>query len=122
MKLISIFLIGLLLAGLASAYDPREASAGTPFVQPDLSLVTNDPFLLAKMGIQVIPLTDPSYALPGIFGGPMPTTEKAAPAWMDLTAHNAKLNATNHSIVAASSYDLTARQMEDVPLGQEGWL
>jgi hypothetical protein len=122
MKLISIVIIGLLIAGYASAYDPRSEAAGTPFNVPDPSLKTTDRFVANLGPCQYIGEVEPGYQLPGIFGGPLPVAEEPEPAWMDLTEHAKKLNATNQSITAASSYDLTAWQMRDVPLGAEQWL
>lgn len=123
MKLISIVIIGLLIAGYASAHDPRSEAAGTPFNPPDPSLMTTDRFMANLGPCQYIgEVTEPGYQLPGVFGGPLPVAEKPAPAWMDLSSHNAKFNSTNQSITAANSFELTATQMKDVPLGSEQWL
>lgn len=114
MKYIAITLMGLLLAGNVSAYDQRDGSNGVPFLPPDPSLKTTDSFY--------VPLTiDLGYQLPAIFGGPEPKTTPEFD-WMNLTAHNEKLNSTTKNIVAINSYSLTEGQMRDVPLGEENYL
>jgi hypothetical protein len=120
MKILALAILAALLVP-ALAADSRDGSNGVPFLAPDPSLKTSDAFL-AAMGGQYIGQVAPAYQLPPIFGGPAPVANQTAPEWMNLTAHNEKLNATNQTIVAASSFDLTEHQMRFVPLGQESWL
>jgi len=114
MKLVYLFTLGLLLAPCIA--DQRDGSNGVPFLTPDPSLKTTDSFY-AHSGCQYVGSS--SYVLPPIFGGPAIIEE---PPWMNLTEHQENLNLTTKEITAASSYELTEKQMEGIKLGEESWL
>jgi len=117
MRTILIFLAAWLMVMPGIAYDQRDGSNGVPFLPPDPSLKTTDPFY----AVQHIPVVlDPN--LPPIFGGPMPKPESAD--WMNLSEHNKKLNSTTERIIAINSYALTEYQMRraNITAGQESWL
>ena len=118
MKILAIITLALMLAVPVIAYDQREGNNAIPMLPPDPSLKTTDAFY----GGQPASALDPVYQLPPIFGGAAPVIMLAPPDWMDLSSHNAKMNATNQSTTAANSFELTATQMKDVPLGSEQWL
>jgi len=120
MKLALALALALLL--VPALADPRDSGAGTPFNKPD-GLKTSDPFYIAMGAQSTLPgvLDQVGYQLPAIFGGPMPT-KTIEPAWMNLSAHNEKLNSSLKKIVAANSYELSETQMKGVPLGKEQWL
>jgi hypothetical protein len=113
-------LMALIVPGIAM--DQRDGSNGVPFLAPDPSLKTTDRFL-ANMGGQYIGEVSQAYQLPPIFGGPMPATESDDPAWMNLTAHNQKLN-NEGKLYIGSAYDMTEEQLgrAGIELGKEAWL
>ena len=113
--------MALIVPGIA--VDSRSGSNGVPFLAPDPSLKTTDPFL-ARLGGQYIGQASPAYQLPPIFGGPsLLKEEQEEPEWMNLTAHNKKLK-NEGVILIGSAYDMTEDQMTraGVELGKEGWL
>lgn len=110
-------LLALFLTGTGIAYDQRDGSNGVPFLAPDPSLKTTDPFydgMMESVGVA------PAYQLPPIFGGPAPVTVD----WMNLSEHNEKLNTSTKKITAVNSYALTEDQMvrANITNGQENWL
>ena len=64
-KLIAILCISLLSIGAVAAYDVRETSWGVPFLKPDPSLKTTDPFY-GNQGAAYIGPADPAYQLPPV--------------------------------------------------------
>jgi len=110
-------LLALFLIGQGIAYDQRDGSNGVPYLAPDPSLKTTDPFY---GGMQHPDTSGISYQLPPIFGGPAPRILD----WMNMSEHNEKLNATTKKIVAINSYSLTEDQMvrANIPLGGENYL
>lgn len=122
MKIFAAIIVALLFAVPCIAMDQRDGSNGVPFLAPDPSLKTSDRFL-ANLGGQYIGEVSEAYQLPPIFGGPMPATESEDPAWMNLTAHNAKLN-NEGPILIGSAYDMTEDQLgrAGIKIGKESWL
>ena len=129
MRTILALITLLIMAGSVSAYDQRSGSNGVPFVPPDPSLKTTDPFYGGIMARQY-----------GTVNGNMP--ESSSNPWAGLsvspdgkevnnsehsfwnmTDHNEKLGNIGH-ITAENSYDLTEGQMERAGIapGQESWL
>jgi len=116
MKLL-IAILTLFLIGTCVAYDQRDGSNGVPYLAPDPSLKTTDPFyggMMEPVGVA------PAYQLPPIFGGSSPVIKD----WMNLTDHNEKLNSSTKKIVAINSYALTEDQMTkaNIALGEENFL
>jgi len=123
MKIFVLVALMALLAVPGIAADSRDGSNGVPFLAPDPSLKTSDPFL-ANLGGQFIGQVSPAYQLPPIFGGPsILKEEQEEPEWMNLTEHNKKINNEGKTYIG-SSFDLTEDQMTraGVALGKEGWL
>jgi len=114
MKVISIALLCMLLAGTVAALDPRVSYA-VPMLPADPSLKTTDPFYAPQ------PIA-PGYQLPAIFGGPVTTAPAQNTSWMNLSEHDKKLNSSTEKITALNSYALNEWQMRDVPLGEENYL
>jgi hypothetical protein len=115
-----IALLALIVPGIAA--DQRDGSNGVPFLAPDPSLKTTDRFYEGT-GCQFIGGVAQAYRLPPIFGGPSILKEQEEPEWMNLTAHNKKINNEGKTYIG-SSFDLTEDQMTraGVELGKEGWL
>ena len=66
-KMIAILCISLLSAGVVAAYDVRETSWGVPFLKPDPSLKTTDPFYGSQGAAYIGPVDTMAYQLPAVF-------------------------------------------------------
>jgi hypothetical protein len=89
-----------------------------PFLAPDPSLKTTDPFYLGTSSKEQSRAN--AVILPPIFGGPMPVADD----WMNLSEHNEKLNSSTKKITAINSYALTEEQMAraNIKPGEENYL
>ena len=65
-KLIAILCISLLSIGMVAAYDVRETSWGVPFLKPDPSLKTTDPFYGNQGAAYIGQVDTASYQLPPV--------------------------------------------------------
>ena len=128
MRTILALIALLIMAGSVSAYDQRSGSNGVPFVPPDPSLKTTDPFYGGIMERQYgtvngnMPSTGDPWA--GLSVSPTgKATNDSEQSFWNLTDHNEKLGNIGN-IIAANSYDLTEGQMERAGIapGQESWL
>lgn len=66
-KMIAILCVSLLSIGMVAAYDARETSWGVPFLSPDPSLKTSDPFYGVRGADYIRPVDTTSYQLPAVF-------------------------------------------------------
>lgn len=121
MRTILVLFALLIMAGAASAYENR-GGAGTPWIPPDASLKTTDPFYQGMMERQYgtpMPSNDPWVGIPEAH---VNTTAPSGDPWMNLDSHNAKVG--NLHFVVTDAYGMTEGQLQaaGVPLGKEGWL
>jgi hypothetical protein len=125
MKLILSILAALLLVASGIA-DQRDGSYGVPYLAPDPSLKTTDPFYAGTGCNYEGPGARSRSILPPIFGGPAPIIKPVESWWnATATAHAEKTNGSeNEVLVVANSYELTEYQMKkaNIPLGEENYL
>ena len=125
-------LIALLFAVPAVAYDQRDGSNGVPFLKPDPSLKTTDPFYGGQPANQpadsmLAPIFGGAASgqvsaspLPPVFGGSAPVTDE----WMNLSKHNEKISTEPITITAANMDAVPAKYANNntVAWGTEQWL
>jgi hypothetical protein len=127
MKFMILVLLALLVVPCIASADQRSGSYGVPFIPPDASLKTTDPFYGGIMERQYgtvngnMPLSDDPWA--GLILSPDGKGNNSESSFWNMTDHNEKLQNIG-KIAASNSYDLTEAQMKraGIALGSESWL
>lgn len=111
-KLIAVLSLALLAIGMAGAIDVRETSWGVPFVAPDPSLKTTDPFY-GGLGATILG-QESTYKLPAVLTGEMVRETEDDP-WMDIDGGK---NSTETVLKLAGAGELTDPQIDKLYGGQ----
>lgn len=119
-KLVSMIALLSLIVVPCIAVDIRETSYSVPFLAPDITLKTTDPFYIAQGAATIGQINALNgYRLPPVLTGDI--TQDDTPDWMNLS--NVK-NSENKTITVSNLYELTDDQLNKygVKPGQESWL
>jgi hypothetical protein len=109
-KMIAILCISLLSVGMVAAYDVRETSWGVPFLAPDPSLKTTDPFYGNQGAAYIGPVDTASYQLPPVLTQKtLSNPQTQGDPWM---ASGPRKKSETVNLTAFSLNDLTGPQID----------
>ena len=109
-KMIAILCISLLSVGMVAAYDVRETSWGVPFLKPDPSLKTTDPFYGSQGAAYIGPVDTMAYQLPPVLTQKnLSKPQTQGDPWM---ASGPRKKSETVNLTAFSLNDLTGPQID----------